>query len=306
LPPVLGSGRKKSVIDDSSTNNKAIRLSYLTEQTSHHPPVSAFWIDCPEKGIYARGFDQISAKFTGTSIKVTPGAHNLGIFITLTGRDNEEYQLTHPAAHLGGLLKGTLSVTVADTCFITCPKSRLKAILLYLDEGWIGKNQNKVVGVIYRYDPENDTISKPKDVPEKDVVARVEGSWQNKVYFTTGGDQKEKKLLIDLVPLFPVPKTIPPIAEQLPNESLRFWSDVTEAILDKEFNKATKLKHDIEERQREKAVERKENNEEWQPRFFTGVVTPIGRPDLTDEGKAVLKGLGENNFSLKENNKLGA
>lgn len=90
----------------ASGDNRVVKVSYLTEQTSHHPPVSAFYIDCPEKGIVARGFDQLSAKFTGTSIRVIAGAHNLGIFITLQKRDNEEYQLTHPAAYLGGLLRG--------------------------------------------------------------------------------------------------------------------------------------------------------------------------------------------------------
>lgn len=96
----------------SSSNNsvtgdgKLVTVSYLTEQTSHHPPVSAFYVDCPEKGISARGYDQLSAKFTGTSVRVVAGAHNMGIFITLKNRDNEEYQLTHPAAYLGGLLRG--------------------------------------------------------------------------------------------------------------------------------------------------------------------------------------------------------
>ncbi len=86
--------------------NKPVTVSYLTEQTSHHPPVSAFWVECLEKGISARGFDQLSAKFTGTSLRVTPGVYNLGIFITLHNWGEEEYQLTHPAAHLGGLLRG--------------------------------------------------------------------------------------------------------------------------------------------------------------------------------------------------------
>jgi|SRR5690242_5229271 len=87
-------------------DGKTVTVSYLTEQTSHHPPVSAFYIDCPEKGISAKGYDQLSAKFTGTSVRVVAGAHNLGIFITLKNRDNEEYQLTHPAAYLGGILRG--------------------------------------------------------------------------------------------------------------------------------------------------------------------------------------------------------
>jgi hypothetical protein len=106
LPPTLGSSPEKVADTTNSEPIKPVRVSYLTEQTSHHPPVSAFYVDCPEKGISARGFDQISAKFTGTSIRVTPGAHNLGIFITLHDREDEQYQLTHPAAYLGGLLRG--------------------------------------------------------------------------------------------------------------------------------------------------------------------------------------------------------
>ena len=182
-PPILGTARKKILEEDSSTADKPVKVSYLTEQTSHHPPVSAFWVDCPDKGISARGFDQLSAKFTGTSIRVVPGAHNLGIFINLKDRDNEEYQLTHPAAQLGGLLRGTLSVTVADTCYVTCPKTKLKAILHYLEEGWLGKTQNKVLGLIYRYNPESDKVTRLKDVPEKDIVTKVDGCWKDKLFY---------------------------------------------------------------------------------------------------------------------------
>ena len=171
-------------VNEENAGDNPIKVSYLTEQTSHHPPVSAFYVNCPAKGISARGFDQLSAKFTGTGIRVTPGAHNLGIFITLENRDNEEYQLTHPAATLGGLLRGTLSVTVSDTCFVLCPKTRLKAILHYLEEGWVGRSQNKVMGVIYRYDPANDNQTRLKDVPEKEILARIEGCWQDRVYYT--------------------------------------------------------------------------------------------------------------------------
>jgi len=163
-------------------------VSYLTEQTSHHPPVSAFYVDCPEKGISARGFDQISAKFTGTSIKVTAGEHNLGIFITLHKRDDEQYQLTHPAAHLGGLLRGSLSVSVGDQCYITCPKTKLKTILHYQEEGWLGKTQNKVEGAIFHYDPENDDKIRIRDVLEKDIVARLVGNWREKTYFSLGSE----------------------------------------------------------------------------------------------------------------------
>ena len=172
----------------AAAQGRPIKVSFLTEQTSHHPPVSAFWIECPEKGIVARGYDQLTGKFTGTSVRIGPGNHNLGIFLTLQHRDNEEYQMTHPFAQLGGFLRGSLHITVADVCYITCPKTRLKVILDYLDEGWLGKAQNKVVGVIYRYDPENDRISKLKDVPREDIVARVGGCWKDKLYYSVGDE----------------------------------------------------------------------------------------------------------------------
>ena len=104
--------------------------------------------------------------------------------MNLQSRDNEEYQLTHPAAHLGGLIRGSLSVTVADTCFVTCPKNGLKVILHYLEEGWLGKAQNKVIGFIYKCDTNTDKRTRLKDVHESEILARLEGGWQDKVFYT--------------------------------------------------------------------------------------------------------------------------
>lgn len=192
IPAGLGSGGSNAAstvsVAQTGTNptNPVVRVSYLTEQTSHHPPVSAFHISCPERGLHARGYDQITAKFTGTSIKVMPGEHNLGIFVTVENRDNETYQLTHPAAHLGGILRGALSVSVGDVAFITCPQTKLKAILSYYDDGWLGRSTNKVEGIIFKYDPENDDKVRIRDVPESDIVIRLGGAWKEKIIFTLG------------------------------------------------------------------------------------------------------------------------
>jgi hypothetical protein len=321
----LTSSRPASSNAASNPNFKSgapVTVSYLTEQTSHHPPVSAFYVDCPEKGITARGFDQISAKFTGTSVRVTPGEHNLGIFITIARRNNEQYQLTHPAANLGGLLRGSLNVTVGDICYVTCPLTKIKTILHYHEEGWLGKTQNKVEGVIFRYDPENDNKTRVKDVPDKDVLARVSGNWKDKLYFSLGpksvgflddssadkanASQDTQTLLIDLSPLSVAQKVLPPMEAQLPNESLKFWSGVTEAITTRQYSRATALKQELEERQREKAKERETSGTTWQPRFFTGAVTPLGKPELTQDGREVLDGLHHGKFELKESQVLGA
>ncbi|KAK5454204.1 hypothetical protein LTS15_006204 [Exophiala xenobiotica] len=289
---------------------KPVRISFLTEQTSHHPPVSAYWYACPERGIQARGYDQISAKFTGTSVRVVPGMFNRGIFITLTHRDNEEYQLNHPAASLGGLLRGSLYISVADTCAVTCPKTRLKCLLTYVEESWFGKAQNRVHGIIFRYDPNDDKYTRIKDVPDKDVLVKIEGCWQEQITYTipkTAAVKEhdgleptsDKQLLIDLQPLMPVPKIAPPPEEQLPNESRQFWKDVTTAIAEKRFNDATRIKQDLEQAQRDKAARRTQVNAEFKPRFFTSVTEPNGKPELTEYGKGVLQGMDQKAYQIE-------
>ena len=311
MSDTLQSNPGSEVENQSPPTSSPIRISYITEQTSHHPPVSAYWITCPSKQITAYGFDQLSAKFTGTAIKVTPGAHNLGIFINLNTRDNEEYQLTHPIAQLGGLIRGSLSVTVSDTCFIKCPKSRMKVILHYLEESWLGKTQNKVHGVIYTYDPSNDRYTKIKEVPEADVLARLEGCWHDKIHYTLsnrdggsgggGGPAAKPQLLLDLTPLMPSPKLIPPEDHQLPNESRRFWRDVTTAILEKKWGQATKLKQDLEEEQRQKTKAREQAGKDWRPRFFTQALNEDGRPELSEQGRKAVEGLLRGEWDLEPN-----
>ncbi|OAL71671.1 hypothetical protein A7D00_3700 [Trichophyton violaceum] len=286
----------------STSSAETVKISYITEQTSHHPPVSAFWVDCPQRGITARGFDQISAKFTGTSVRITPGQHNLGIFITLARRDNEEYRLTHPDAHLGGLLRGALSVSVADTCYVTCPRTKIKAILQYLEDGWLGKAQHRVVGAVFRYDPENDCVARIKDIPATHLLAEISGSWHERIYFNLPSNPKDKQLLIDVTPLFPAAKITPPPEKQLAYESQRLWADITAAIHAKQYSLATRLKHELEESQRSKAALRRENKHEWTPRFFAVADQHIqpGRPHLTDDGRRALDNLHRDVFDLDE------
>ena len=117
---------------------------------------------------------------------------------------------------------------------------------------------------------------------------------------------QDSELLLDLKPLLPIPKVVPPLKEQLSNESRRFWNNVTSAILSKQYPQATKLKQEIEERQREKANQRAASNEEWTPRFFTAPIEPDGRPRLSDEGTKALRGLQAADFHLEESKVTGA
>lgn len=141
--PKKSGGKKAS--GGGATGPRVSRVAFVNEQVSHHPPVSCFWYqsesisgdDRKGKGrVIAYGVDQISAKFTGTSVKVYPGNFNRGIFVRLEDRD-EEYEVSLPTANLTGLIRANPYVVIADHTYITCrgpDGPRYRAIMQYIDE----------------------------------------------------------------------------------------------------------------------------------------------------------------------------
>ena len=106
--------------------------------------------------------------------------------------------------------------------------------------------------------------------------------------------------MIDLRPLMPKPKLTPPLAVQLPNESQRFWNKVTTAIKDKKFTEATKLKQELEEKQRQIAKERENTVNPFKPRFFTQTIEADGKPELSDQGRETIQHLQEGQWDIQE------
>lgn len=95
--------------------------------------------------------------------------------------------------------------------------------------------------------------------------------------------------IIEIAPLSVAPKVLPPPEQQLPNESLQLWGGVTKAILSKQFARATTVKQELEEAQREMAREREKKGEAWKPVFFEQATDKAGKPSLTEKGREVLE-----------------
>ena len=119
---------------------KRIRVIYITEQVSHHPPISSYHASCPARQVELRGVDQISAKVSGTAIRVSPGSYNKGLFVKITGGpgEGEEYHITHPIASVNGILRGNFYLTVVDSAIVTAKGGKdgvnYRAIIEYKEE----------------------------------------------------------------------------------------------------------------------------------------------------------------------------
>jgi hypothetical protein len=138
LSPLNGSGSGRNG-KDKDRGGDNIRVVYVTEQVSHHPPVSAYYASCPLRGVEMAGIDQISAKVSGTTVRVAPGSFNKGIYINLTSGPGmgEKYHITHPVANVNGILRGSFYITVGDSTIVTCMGAKgvaYRAVIEYKEE----------------------------------------------------------------------------------------------------------------------------------------------------------------------------
>ncbi|KAJ1823077.1 hypothetical protein LPJ56_000412 [Coemansia sp. RSA 2599] len=286
----LGEGTASSETSSSSSNSGSgggatATVEYITEQISHHPPVSAFVYRCKERGIEAAGYDHISAKFTGLSATVATGSHCKGIFVTLKHRDDEAYLGVHPMANIVGWLRGSLKVQLVESSYIVCEKTGLATIIEFKEERWFGKNKENVTGKVFRYDAAKygDQIAqwKLKDIPKScTVVATFGGNWDKRVAVKRTGSQE--RTLIDMTDLEVAVKIVKPLEEQGEMESRKIWNPVAASMLQGKFGEATQLKRDIEDRQRKLAAARKERDESFVPALFKAESQIEGRPELLE------------------------
>ncbi|TBU31406.1 hypothetical protein BD311DRAFT_786485 [Dichomitus squalens] len=283
---------------DGPADKPRVRIAYLTEQVSHHPPVSAYHAVCPSRHLELMGIDQISAKVSGTTLRVMPGSFNKGIFVRITGGAGagEQYHITHPVASVNGLLRGSFYVAVGDSTIITCTGGadgqKLRAIIEYKEESWLGKAHFALEGVIHTYDPEesvHEEWTRVKHVPKERVLAVFDGSWRGRVRWKrVDAPDSEYATLIDVSTLAVIPKAVRPLEKQLPNESRKLWENVTTRLVKKEYSDATKHKLAIEQKQRDDAAERKRKGVPFVPRYFENDIS-TGIPKLTEEGRKALE-----------------
>lgn len=319
LSPLNGSGSGRD--KDKDKDKDHIRVIYVTEQVSHHPPVSAYYASCPSRGVEMAGIDQISAKVSGTAVRVAPGSFNKGIYINLTSGPGmgEKYHITHPVANVNGILRGSFYITVGDSTIVTCVGAKgvaYRAVIEYKEESWLGRAHFLVEGVIHTYNEgstEHVEWTKVKHVPTARVVAVFDGCWRNHIrwrrtaasppapstssaasspstssFSTPSLSETEYATLVDLSTLFVVPKKVRPLERQLPNESRKLWDGVTTRLLAKEYGEATKAKLAIEQKQRDEAGERKRKGVQFIPQYFEKDISS-GIPVLTSAGRKAVE-----------------
>ncbi|KAJ3266621.1 hypothetical protein HDU76_011912 [Blyttiomyces sp. JEL0837] len=187
----------------------------------------------------------------------------------------EEYRMTYPWASINGWLSGKPYITVSESCVVECKQTGLKCVLLYKEEPYFTSPRFAIDGKVVRWDFAAESADKKgkKGTGEGEVLATIYGAWNGKMFAAIGSEQP--RLFFDLQASNTFPKQVAPLSLQSSNESRKLWSEVSHAIVTKDYNTATVKKREIEDRQRKLAGERKESGIVFVPELFEFKV-PVG------------------------------
>lgn len=95
---------------------------------------------------------------------------------------------------MNGILKGSYYGTMSDVVSVTVrgggPGPKLRTLIEYKEESWLGKPRFALEGVIYRStEEEGDEYRKIKSVPSDKVVAHLEGNWMRQIRYRMKGEK---------------------------------------------------------------------------------------------------------------------
>ncbi|XP_055497735.1 oxysterol-binding protein-related protein 9 isoform X4 [Leucoraja erinacea] len=231
-------------IPEASQNS----VTFVAEQVSHHPPISAFYAECFAKKIQFNAHIWTKSKFLGMSI----GVHNIGQGCVSLLDYDEHYILTFPNGY-GRSILTVPWVELGGECSITCAKTGYNASIIFHTKPFYGGKKHRVTAEIFS----------PND---KKSFTSIEGEWNGVMYakWSTG----EGSIFVDTKKLPIIKKKVRKLEDQDDFESRRLWKDVTHNLKIKDIDAATEAKHRLEERQRAEARERKENEVQWETRVF--------------------------------------
>uniref|UniRef100_A0A8C1SML6 Oxysterol-binding protein n=1 Tax=Cyprinus carpio TaxID=7962 RepID=A0A8C1SML6_CYPCA len=223
-------------------------VSFVAEQVSHHPPISAFYAECFSKKIQFNAHIWTKSKFLGMSI----GVHNIGQGCVSCLEYDEHYILTFPNGY-GRSILTVPWVELGGECNISCSKSGYSANIVFHTKPFYGGKTHRITAEIFA----------PND---KKSFCSIEGEWNGVMYakWATG----ENALFIDTKKTAIVKKKVRKLEDQLEYESRSLWKDVTTNLKLKDIDAATEAKHRLEEKQRAEARERKEKEMQWETRLF--------------------------------------
>uniref|UniRef100_A0A8B9FW56 Oxysterol-binding protein n=1 Tax=Amazona collaria TaxID=241587 RepID=A0A8B9FW56_9PSIT len=275
----------------------------LSEQVSHHPPISAFYAEGLNNDFVFHGSIYPKLKFWGKSVEAEPkGTMTLELL-----EHNEAYTWTNPTCCVHNIIVGKLWIEQYGNVEITNHKTGEKCILSFKPCGLFGKELHKVEGYIqdkskkklcalygkwteclYSVDPA--TFDAYKKIDKKNTEEKKSGKQMG------NAEELDEMPLPDSESVYVIPGSIllwkitprPPNSAQMynftsfamalneldkemesviPKTDCRLRPDIR-AMENGEIDLASEEKKRLEEKQRTARKNRSKSEEDWKTRWF--------------------------------------
>ncbi|KAF9815672.1 hypothetical protein IEO21_04389 [Rhodonia placenta] len=223
------------------------QTNLVVEQVSHHPPITAYYIENPQKGISLQGHSAQKTSFSGGSIIVKQIGHAI-LTVNLPNGEKEEFLITLPRLRIDGLWYGSPYIELSETSYIQSSTGWLSTIE-YKGKGYFSGKSHTFKA----------TLSRPGSTQASQTY---EGLWHE-----TSKNVRTGELFTDVT----TPKeevTTVPVEEMDEWESRRLWRWVAKGIRDGDFETASREKSKIENEQRQRRRDEQAAGTSWALKHF--------------------------------------
>ncbi|XP_071144219.1 oxysterol-binding protein-related protein 1-like isoform X2 [Mytilus edulis] len=276
----------------------------VSEQVSHHPPVSAFHAESPHFKIHGSIYPKL--KFWGKSVEVNPK----GLITLELLRHGETYTWSNINCCVHNVIVGTIWIEHYGPMEVINHKTKHKALLNFKQGGWFGRDLHKVEGFIYDSNKKKvkalygswvlDMYSVPADIYEQHMSESVNHQpCQHKDKMNGSNNEKDdvttKHAVLHTYDLHIRDQQSVWKCRQRPSHSDEYFNftyfamslnELTEDVAGKlaptdsryrpdirlleegKIDAASEEKNRLEEKQRTSRKERKKKKDEWTPTWF--------------------------------------
>ncbi|KIW24689.1 uncharacterized protein PV07_10390 [Cladophialophora immunda] len=233
--------------------DEASAVRMISEQVSHHPPITACYMWDDQHGIRGIGYTRVEMTFTG-SLNVKQTGHA----ILHLDRHDEDYLIPFPPCKVKGFLSGKLYPELYGTCHIISSAGFVSEIT-FSGQGFFSGTRNHFRAKTYRAADENKT-----------PIYLASGQWSDNFTIRNANDENDVVTCV-VDPSSAAPLQMVDISNQDPWESRNTWKHVIAALKEGDIQKVVREKTKLEEAQR--AMRKKESAEGavWEPKFFSSI-----------------------------------
>lgn len=247
--PILGETHMAHVEDEANG-----RTEFISEQISHHPPVSAFHVRNDHHELEVASNLAFTVKFHGNSASISVSGPST---LQLKKR-NETYRFSRciPAMLVRNLVLGTKYIVWEGECVIQCPETGYEAKITF-KEGW--SRNTLISGSVYHSsDPKKTLYTLDGQCGSELKLSPKHASVPEKAKFQLVDVSQQKGDTLKYLP----PELLEPMS------SIIVWGPVNAGVLQHNSALADQEKVFVEAEQRRMRAERAERGVEFQGQYF--------------------------------------